>query len=229
MLSGSVISEIQTAAKIIINKYKDDQLLFIGQSPCYLSYIVEQHCDVKRIIFSGRPFLNNCNPTDSQLKNYFKYLDSLNINVNKRIILIDHSHTGESICSFSKILNMYFGFIKNPNDRFIEFDFLNIISDIQQNGWIKKPDSKYINVIGYIIMPSLVDLANEKYPRTIPSYKYWEWDSPPDYKSIKESENEIRNLLLKTHFVNHNGVYYKYHSQINYMSNKRKVFLYKKK
>ncbi len=216
ILPASVISEIQTAAKII-SRYKDEQLLFIGQSPCYLSYIVEKHCDVKRIIFSGRPFLDDCNPSDSQLKNYFEYLNSLNINVNKKIILVDHSHTGESICSFSKILNLYFGFIKNPNDSCVQFDFLNIIANIQENGWIKKPNYKYINVIGYILMPSLVDLANEKYPRTIPSYKYWEWDSPPDYKSIKESECEIKNVLLTTKFVINNSVCYKY--QIKNMSN----------
>ncbi len=233
MLSTKLVNEIQTAAIYIGNYVKrgplDAQLLFIGHSPSYLSYYLEKNYNVKQIAFSGRPFMNKCNPTQNQLANYFKYLDTFNIDKKKRIILIDHSHTGESITAFSKILNRYFGYIKSddPNEVGCCFDFLNIISPIQQNGWIKKPDQKYIDVIGYIIMPSLVELANDVFPRTIPSYKYWEWDSEPNYKSIKDSEKIIRKQLLETVFVRNNDVSFKYPSQVVNMV-KQRIILSKK-
>jgi hypothetical protein len=232
MLSNKLVNEIQTAANIIGRYVKHDtevQLLFIGQSPSYLSYYMEKTYNVKQIAFSGRPFMNMCDPTQSQLTNYFKYLDTFNIDKTKKILLIDHSHTGESITAFSKVLNRYFGYIQSDNSNEIGciFDFLNIISPIQQNGWIRKPDQKYISVIGYIVMPSLVELANEVFPRTIPSYKYWDWNNEPNFKPVKEAEQIIRKQLLETVFVCNNDVSFKYPSQVVNMG-KQRIILSKK-
>ena len=134
------------------------------------------------------------------LYKYYDYLKSKYIE-NKYTVLIDHSHTGQSITSFSKILNRYFNYIDrndmNPYSYEKSFDFINLISPLQMNGLIQKPDSRYINTLGYIIIPHLVEIANEKIPRTIHHYPHWKWsESNSDKDFIKI------DILIRKEFYN---------------------------
>ncbi len=182
-ISYALINEIITASILVINKTKPtDHLVFIGQSPDYLTCLVGQHRKISRIPMSGRVYCDQWNiPPADKLKAYFELLDTFNLEPNN-IILIDHSHSGKSISGFSKLINRYFGFIDSKNTQWdyktgsYVFPFINLISPNQQFGWIYKPDPAFVCTVGYIIMPSLVELANSKYPRTISNCQFEQWD-----------------------------------------------------
>jgi hypothetical protein len=181
-INNQLIIEIITASKILIAKTKqEDHLVFIGQSPDYLSYLVSKSRKISRIPMSGRLYSDKYTiPTKTQLACFFKTLDNFKLNY-ENIILIDHSHSGQSISGFAKLLNIYFRFISDDtectNNFYIKsFKFINLISTEQLNGWICCPDFTFVKTIGYIVMPSLVNLANSVYPRTIIHYAYFEWD-----------------------------------------------------
>lgn len=201
IINTDVINQIITASQTIINKTNQtDHLIFIGQSPDYLSYVVSKSRKVSRIPISGRVFGDEWSvPTDENLNKYFQMLDKFELSYSN-IILIDHSHSGKSIECFSKLLNRYFHFINRKNfkyDYILEarpFKFINIISVEQQNGWIKKPNSVFVHTIGYVIIPDLVDLANEKYPRTTPHFPFFKWNLSVD-ESYEENYKMISNII----------------------------------
>jgi len=80
------------------------------------------------------------------------------------------------------------------------FDFINLISPLQMKGWINTPDTRYINTLGYVIIPHLVDMANEKLPRTIHHYPHWNWNQKiydNDFVDIDISiKNKFDNLKI---------------------------------
>lgn len=195
MIDSFIIDEIYSTAEILKKMIgKDTQIILIGQSANYLKYCFSSDYDVKCIAISGRVFMDNKTlPNKDNLFKYYEYLKSKNI-TNKYTILIDHSHTGQSITSFSKILNRYFNYIDrndmNCNSIGKHFDFINLISPLQINGWIRNADMKYIKTLGYIVIPHLVEIANENLPRTIHNYPHWKWNnyiSEKDFKDIDDS------------------------------------------
>jgi hypothetical protein len=193
----SLFDEIINASKLLQNHtHPNDVLVFIGQSPNYLSYIVEKYRNVIRVPMSGRLYIDEWTiPSDKQLSAFKRMLDNIGlselITLNKHLILIDHSHSGQSINSFGKLLNILY-------KKYCSYDFINIVSPVQaDDGWIKCPDQSIIKTIYFLQMPGLVDLANDKYPRSIPRYPYWEWLKPFAENDI-ECENGITlisNLL----------------------------------
>ncbi len=184
-ISSSLINEIITASKLLIAKTNPtDHLVFIGQSPDYLTCLVGTQRKISRIPMSGRVYCDEWNiPPIDKVKKYFEFIDTFNLD-SSNIVLVDHSHSGKSISGFSKLLNRYFGFINLENTQWNYnvgsrvFPFINIISPGQKNGWIHRPDPAFVHTIGFIQMPSLVDLANTKYLRTMPHFQFCHWDNP---------------------------------------------------
>jgi hypothetical protein len=214
MIPSYIIDEIYSTINILIKLIgKNTQILLIGQSANYLKYCFPPYYDVKCVAMSGRVFIDNKTiPKKEDLFNYYEYLKSLNIE-DKQTILIDHSHTGTSITSFSKILNRYFNFISRDNmnydSRGKRFDFINLISPLQSKGCIKEPDRRFIKTLGYIIIPHLVEIANEKYPRTIHHYPHWKWNQTIDTEDYKETNNILKKIFNDKEKVILEEVYFK--------------------
>jgi hypothetical protein len=178
-----IFDEIISAANSLVNyTEQDDVLVFIGQSPTYPSYIVEKLRKVIRVPCSGRFLIDNETiPNQAQLAGFKQMLNELGLSEaiisNQHIILVDHSHSGQSISSFGKLLNLLYDLNKR-------YDFINIVSAPQaKDGWIMRPDYLVINTERFLIMPSLVAIANNGYPRSIPSYQYWKWTEQPNWTS----------------------------------------------
>ncbi len=197
-ISSTLINEIITASKLLITKTKPtDHLVFVGQSPDYLTCLVGAHRKISRVPMSGRVYCDEWTvPADEKIKKYFEFLDTFNLD-SANIILVDHSHSGKSISGFAKLLNRYFGFIDPKNTQWDFYQgsrslpFINIISPVQKNGWIHRPDPAFVHTIGFILMPSLVALANSKYPRTIPHFQFSHWD-----KIIGDNHGHNHNYAL---------------------------------
>lgn len=202
IIDSYIIDEIYSSTEILKKLIsKNTQIILIGQSANYLKYCFPSDYDIKCIAMSGRVFTDEKTiPNKENLYKYYDYLHKLNVK-NKHTILIDHSHTSQSIVSFSKILNRYFNYIKrddmNPYSYGKVFDFINLISPLQINGWIRNPDSRYINTLGYIIIPHLVEIANEKIPRTIHHYPHWKWN-----QSISDKDFDDINRFIQNKFKN---------------------------
>lgn len=204
----ALILEVIKASKTLIeNTNPDDLLIFIGQSPDYLSYLVEEDRKVISVPISGRVFGDEWSiPSKENLDKYCKLLNDLGITRQifdtKNVVFIDHSHSGQSISSFAKVILRCLGYIQRHNKRLDAtgrtFKFINIVSPGQfKGGWIKNPDPFYIDTIGYIQMPNLVAFANEGkpigsehiIPRTIPHYAHFEWHKPPDYSKLQAGKD----------------------------------------
>ena len=79
--------------------------------------------------------------------------------------------------------------------------------------WITDPSIKYINTIGYLLMPNLNAFANEgkpigseyNIPRTIPHYPHYKWNTPPDYSKLVDGKECYLKLIL----------YYKFFDRFN--------------
>lgn len=198
MIPSFIIDEIYSTTTILTKLIgKDVQIILIGQSSNYLKYCFPSNYDIKCVAMSGIVFTHEETiPKKKDLFKYFKYLKSLNIQ-DKKTILIDHSHTGKSITSFSKLLNRYFNFISRDNLNYDAigkiFDFINLISPLQIHGWIENPDKRFIKTLGYIIIPHLVEIANEKYPRTIHNFPHWKWNQDINKKDYKKINKSIKN------------------------------------
>jgi len=226
----NIILEIIEAANLLINYTKpNDILIFIGQSCNYISEIVKYHRIIFTVPFSGRVYSDIYSiPSEQDINNYSYLLKKIGITRklidNNNIILIDHSHTGESPCLFVKVLLRCLGYINKHSYNLSEysahktFKFINVVSNLQYPSWIKSSSPLYINTIGYLIMPNLVAFANEgspinsiyKIPRSIPHYPYYKWNNLPDYSNLKQGNLCILKLIL----------YYKFILRFNDISNK---------
>lgn len=208
-----IFEELIYASNLLIkNTSSDDLLIFIGQSPNYLSYIVENERFVIRVPCSGRFLIDEYTiPNEFQLTGIKKMFDKLGLSEaiisNKHIILIDHSHSGQSISSFGKLLNILY----DVNKR---YDFINIVSPIQvKDLWILIPDFSVINTTKFLVMPSLVAISNDEYPRSIPMHQYWKWTEEPNFtETTKEGlifvsnlMNYYNNIFLKKDFLTINN------------------------
>ena len=222
----NLINEIITASKLIVDKINPfDHLIFIGQSPDYLSYLVGLERKISRIPMSGHIYCDEWTmPPANKLEKMFELIDTLELNYSN-IVLIDHSHSGKSISGFSKLLNRYFGFIDKNNTQWnykqnsYAFPFINLISPEQKLGWIDRPEPAFINSCGFVILPSLVDLANSKYPRTIKHAQFNSWDelaNPTDeyVRNYQLLSDKIQAQLANGNFISNFQV--KYCTYINH-------------
>ena len=205
-----LILEVIKASNLLIDKTnKNDILIFIGQSPDYLSHIVKTKRRVISVPFSGRPFGDEYStPDDDNIYKYCDFLRTLGINEtllqSENVILVDHTHSGQSPELFVKVLQTCFNCYEC-------FKFINIVSNLQYNlGAITSSRPAYIQTIGYLLMPNLVAFANEgnpnnsehTIPRSVPHYPHWKWNSPPDYSGLIEGTFCAKKILLYYYFLN---------------------------
>ena len=217
-----ILEVIKASNTLIDNTDKSDILIFIGQSPDYLSYIVREHRNVISVPISGRAYWDEYSiPERENLDKYCELLTDLGITKelfdNNNIIFVDHTHSGQSPSLFARVILRCLGYIdrysKSLNDSNRQFNFINIVDNNQYPSWIKDPSSKYITTIGYLLMPNLIAFANEgkpigsEYiiPRTVPNYPHFKWNTKPDYSVLIDGKECSQKLIL----------YYKYFDRFN--------------
>ena len=217
-----ILEVIKASNTLIDNTNESDILIFIGQSPDYLSYIVREHRNVISVPISGRAYGEEHSiPKKEYLDKYCELLTDLGITRelfdNNNIIFVDHSHSGQSPSLFAKVILRCLGYINRYSKNLLnsnrQFNFINIVSNNQYPSWITDPSSYYIRTIGYLLMPNLVAFANEgkpigseyKIPRTIPHYAHWKWNVRPDYSTLDDGKECSQKLIL----------YYKFFDRFN--------------
>ena len=216
-----ILEVIKASNTLIANTDKSDILIFIGQSPDYLSYIVREHRKVISVPISGRAYGDeNSIPKKENLDKYCELLTDLGITKelfdNNNIIFVDYSLSGQSPSLFAKVILRCLGYIdrysKNLLNSNRQFNFINIVGNYHPS-WITDPSSTYIITIGYLLMPNLIAFANEgkpigseyNIPRTIPHYSYWVWNVRPDYSILDDGKKCSQKLIL----------YYKFFDRFN--------------
>lgn len=217
-----ILEVIKASNTLIDNTDTSDILIFIGQSPDYLSYIVRKYRKVISVPISGRAYKDEyCIPKKENLDKYCELLTDLGITRelfdNNNIIFVDHSHSGQSPSLFAKVILRCLGYIdrysKNLLDSDRQFNFINIVDNIHYPYLIESPPLEYITTIGYLLMPNLNAFAGEgkpigseyKIPRTIPHYPTRIWNNPPDYSKLDDGKECSQKLIL----------YYKFFDRFN--------------
>ncbi|MEX0595062.1 MAG: hypothetical protein WD512_01075, partial [Candidatus Paceibacterota bacterium] len=217
-LTFDLIQEIvQGAQEIVNNTSPSDYLIFIGQSPHYLYPLVRLQRNAIAVPISGLWISYNMRDRSEKntvkLDKYCCLLESLGLTKQileeKRIIMIDHSHSGISISDYAELLLRCFGYINRDSiTSYSKFDhrirFINIISPLQLRSKIIKYPNHVVKTILYLLMPHLVQFANSEYPRTIPSYAYDKWDEDPQFSSYNESiqaQECINKITMVGHFI----------------------------
>lgn len=230
-----ILEVIKASNTLIENTDEDAILIFIGQSPDYLSYIVKKHRTVISVPISGRPYGDKYSiPKKENLDKYCELLTTLGITKelfdNNKIIFVDHTHSGQSPSLFTKVILRCLKYIDKYSENLTlsnrNFNFINIIDNKQniidnkkKKIYINDPDKKYINTIGYLIMPNLIAFANEgkpidseyKIPRTVPNYPHFKWHTSLDNSKLIEGRQCSLKLLLYYNFFN----YFKEKKELN--------------
>lgn len=209
--------EIICGAHTIIGlSTKEIIFICIGQTPHYLAQIIAKHRRTFCVAFSGRAFQDKyTTPNEQQRQTYKNYLENIGLTQSffrdniQNIILVDHTHTGQSPQLFVKMLETILD-VKLTNSTSMRF--VNLISPAQAAydcGWIIDPPRNIVTTVGYIILPNLIPLANEgnlpetstkkhtkPLPRSIPSYPHYRWDKPPSHYQAEclEGEKNIKWL-----------------------------------
>ena len=75
-----IVEVLKASNKLIDNTKESDILIFIGQSPDYLSYIVKEYRNVISVPISCRPYLDEYSiPNETNIDKYCKLLDTLGV------------------------------------------------------------------------------------------------------------------------------------------------------
>ena len=197
-------------------------LVFIGQSPAYIRVAIGNR---RKIIQVSSQILSKYMPdkVDPELaRNYCKYLASIGITKellesdrvtqDKKIVasqdirthrvvpFIDFTESGSGINSFAELLKFCYG----PSVIPIKVIVLLYKSQINYLNVISLPNIVIVGEI-YITKSLLQKLANEKYPRIVPSYLNENWGRLPDYENIK---------LSRGYYVFQSRTYEKLHQEI---------------
>ena len=236
-LAREIISGAHT---IICLSTKDTIFICVGQTPHYLAQIIAKHRRTFCVAFSGRPFQDKyTTPNKQQQQTYKNYLENIGLTQRffrdniQNIILVDHTHTGQSPQLFVKTLETILD-VKLTNVRFI-----NLISPTQAMNncsWIIDPPRNIVTTVGYIILPNLIPLANEgnlpetstkkhtkPLPRSIPSYPHYRWDKPPSHYKDECLEGEKNIKWLETAYQDKDK--HKRNFEVYFKPYKRKIDL----
>ena len=121
-------------------------------------------------------------PTDSGLANFMNlFIDPILHEAccgcvsqfkKKKIVLIDHSHTGQSISSFANLI------YKRAGSGSCEVHFLNLIS-LTQRTWLRPPNIGMVSSNENILLPSheiAVKIFYDGYTRLLPMNQRWKWE-----------------------------------------------------
>ena len=236
--------EIICGAHTIIGlSTKETIFICIGQTPHYLAQIIAKHRRTFCVAFSGRPFQDKYTiPTKNQQQTYKNYLESLGLTQTffqdniQNIILVDHTHSGQSPQLFVKTLETILD-VKLTNGTSMRL--INLISPAQAAhdcGWIIDPPSNIVTTVGYVVLPNLIPLANEgnfpetiakkhtkPLPRSIPNYPHYRWDNPPSHYQAECLKGEKNIKWLETAYQDKNK--HKQNTKVYFKPYKRKIDL----
>jgi hypothetical protein len=136
------------------------------------------------------------NPPDDYVESYRKFSEIfvfpiLRISKTKRIVLVDYSHTGNTVDRFFKT------FLEpNPLTSGLKIVFLNLISNFENvENLTKLP--KTVKTINQVVLPdmdgntSIYDLFNGHFLRLCPKFSFtvWHWSSADILKNFEKTEN----------------------------------------
>ena len=238
--------EIISGAHTIIGLSTNETIFIcIGQTPHYLAQIIAKHRRTFCVAFSGRPFVDKYSfPNEQQQQTYKIYLESLGLTQSffrdniQNIILVDHTHTGQSPQLFVKTLETVLD-VKLTNST--RMRFVNLISPTQAMdncAWIVDPPRNIVTTIGYVVLPNLVPLANKgnypetrtkkhtkPLPRSIPSYPHYRWDKPPSHYQAECLEGEKHIKWLETAYEDRKKQTHKPNTEVYFKPYKRKIDL----
>ena len=238
--------EIISGAHTIIGLSTAETIFIcIGQTPHYLAQIIAKHRRTFCVAFSGRPFQDKyTTPNEHQRQTYKNYLENIGLTQSffrdniQNIILVDHTHTGESPQLFVKTLETILD-VNLTNSTSMRL--INLISPVQAMNncrWIIDPPRNIVTTVGYIILPNLIPLANEgnlpetstkkhtkPLPRSIPSYPHYRWDKPPSHYKDECLEGEKNIKWLETAYEHRKKQTHKRNFEVYFKPYKRKIDL----
>jgi len=201
-LTDDVVKSLWKAKREVIEATKEsDTLLFIGNSAKYLyhTFSVSEtpKRNVKFVPMSGGCYIGQ--GTIPKPKNLQKYctqvIDPIWGNRPSRIVLVDHSLSGQSIDSYHRILMEC---AKIASIELTGVAFVNLVSENQaKTGPFPKP--RTMPTIATIIVgkkDDMRDLANDKFLRLAPHYQHWKWeeDAKKLIQTLEEDEDVCKNI-----------------------------------
>ena len=167
--------------------------MFLGNSASYFYFAVSQERDSYLIPISGRYLIDEYTIPHQEKRRRFEevYLSPIvtkALNEGRRIVLVDHSHTGRSVDSFNSLLQI--SCPKCPRS------FLNLVTEAQNNRWIQNP--KTVTTLGQVVVPNVaVDLFNDGYVRLTPHHPHWEWHESSSSLLEKYQENPLVSEAIR--------------------------------
>lgn len=196
---SNLILSLQDISRQIDNIYKNEdknELLFLclGATPAYL-YTYLNKCYKYKVInipISGLNLIFEPNyyttVTEDQNNKFCNYLNKYLKIANwpryamRKLIIIDHSHTGKSISNFIKLIN-------KCKFKFDEINFCNLVDNKIPIGFIKNPSVK-INNIHIIKADGINDMAGHIYPRATQQIHFT--------TIVNSSYEKINSIILNT-------------------------------
>jgi hypothetical protein len=162
--------------QILAATSEKDLLVFLGNSASYFYHAVSEQRVSYRIPISGRYVID---ALDRKERNRFEevFISPIvneALKDDRKIILIDHSHTGQSVDSFNSLLRNYCHECRAS--------FINLVTHTQvkdalssKKPWIHPP--KTIALHSYVVLPDVaVKLFNDGYVRLSPHHPHWKWE-----------------------------------------------------
>jgi len=176
---------LQAKQTIMQNSTEKDVLVFVGNSASYFYYTFSENnrtcllLPVSALSYIERGVVT---PTEKQYDIFCKSVEMLLdfVKQDRKIIIIDHSGTGESIVGLQTVLQRCW-----PT-YFLDLHFINLLDrlSIQQRDVVaKKLTKKNITIVCNVISGIsgfFNDLFNEKFPRLVPHYPIYKWEQQVD-------------------------------------------------
>lgn len=154
------------------------------------------------IPISGRVYVDrDTEPTAAQLKAFtLQFIKpALERRPFSRVVLVDHSHSGQSIDSFRVILTRCRQYLPSSLANLQSLDrpvFINLVDVRQGDAWIINPKQVHALIRVEIAGAGrLVALANGAYQRLLPHFQRWKWDGHYDDLTI-EGSPDVRERII---------------------------------
>lgn len=151
-------------------------LTFIWDSYFYYAFSENDHRQVELVPISGRYYTDQWTTPSPEQQEAFNH-QVLGPVVEKhkgqfdRIVLVDHTHSGQSVDAFVRVLKQF------PDTKQVPRKFINLVSRVQvRDRWIHLP--KTVDTLYQVQMSDelLVGLANDKFYRLAFQFQRWKWN-----------------------------------------------------
>lgn len=192
-LDDEALAAIKIGKQEILRSTSDkDLLVFLGNSASYFYHAVSKERDSYLIPISGRyRVFGRDSPDKKMIKRFVNvYLSPIvkkALGEDKRIVIVDHSHTGQSIENFVLLWMEY----SSP----CYISFLNLLTQTQRRVGVIDP--RYTQLLGKVTMPDIaIHLFNDGYVRLTPHHQHWKWgESSPSLLENYEQNSEVLKAI----------------------------------